>query len=129
MSGNSNIVKFSLLIALLVIIFFAYRFFFAGAPESSPAMVGLAPAGVISGGEASDEFFALLLGLREIDLSDMARVSLLLSGLQDFSTALEPQAPGRANPFAPLGAGGGYVETATSSVSNATTTTTATTTR
>lgn len=108
MNNRSTITKFASIIVVIILVFFVYKFFFA-APSAPPAgLVGLAP--VVVGGDAgntpSDEFVALLSSLQAINLGDLPRVLSLLSNLEDFSTDLKPQTPGRANPFAPIGVGG-----------------------
>lgn len=109
--SKSTILKFFLAIIVIIVIFFGYRFFFASSPDTPEGLMSLAPAGVSEGGAevVSDEFVILLTSLREINLSDLPRVLALLSGLEDFSTDLEPQTPGRANPFSPIGVGGGVM--------------------
>jgi hypothetical protein len=131
MNGKSTIIKFSLIIGVIILVFLGYKFFFASAPADAPVrLVGLAPAGI---GDArvnqasSDEFLALLSSLQAIDLNDLPRVLTLLGSLEDFSTDLQPQTPGRANPFSPIGVGGGItvettVATTTATTSSATST-------
>ena len=99
--------KSSLYLGLAVIVvvgaFLIYRFVWSKPADDN--LVGLEPAGLITnqvGGD--DDFLQLLSSLQTIDLSDAARVMPLLAALTDFSTELEPQTPGRDNPFAPIGA-------------------------
>ncbi len=125
MNGKSAIVKFSLIIIVIVAAFLGYRFFFASPPTAPAGLVGLAPAGVSRGANqaSTDEFVVLLSSLQSIDLNDLPRVLTLLGGLEDFSTELKPQIPGRANPFAPIGVGGGVaIEPVATTTPNATST-------
>lgn len=108
MKSPNPIMRLALIVTIVVVAFLGYRFFFATPVEvSEEGLVGLAPAGISTNDQASsDEFLTLLSSLQAIDLSDLPRVLSLLSGLEDFSTELESQIPGRANPFAPIGIGG-----------------------
>lgn len=121
MNGKSTITKLALIIILLVVAFLGYRFFFAEQSTTPTGLVGLSPAGLVTGQGPSDEFLTLLSSLQSINLDDLPRVLALLSGLQDFSTELAPQTPGRANPFAAIGVGGGVtVEPAASTTASST---------
>jgi hypothetical protein len=127
MNGKSAIVKFSLIIIIIVVAFLGYRFFFASTPTAPAGLLSLAPAGISGETDqaSADDFVVLLSSLEAIDLNDLPRVLTLINGLEDFSTDLKPQIPGRANPFAPIGVGGGVaVEpvVATTTAANATST-------
>lgn len=130
MKSTNPIMKLALIVTVIVVAFLGYRFFFAAPVEVPEGLVGLAPAGVSSTGfdqASSDEFLALLSSLQAIDLSDLPRVLSLLGGLEDFSTELEAQTPGRVNPFAPIGVGGApAVETGATSTTATSSTATST---
>lgn len=94
--------KFFLIILVIVAAFVGYRFFFASSgSDTQVGLVSLSPAN--TGRAGSDQFVSLLASLRAINLNDLPRVITLLNGLEDFSTVLPTEAPGRTNPFLPIG--------------------------
>jgi hypothetical protein len=89
-----------IIIGLIIIAaFFAYSFFFAAKPEA--ALSSTAPT---ASNSVDQDLITLLLQLRAIKLDNSIFTNPVFTSLQDFSQALVPEAVGRTNPFAPLGA-------------------------
>lgn len=112
MGSKKLIVNTIIGIIIVVVLFFGYRFI-RQPDEPADAPIGLAPVGFLEGQAniaPDDEFLTLLLSLQSISLA--SDVYPTLRSFVDFSTELQPQTPGRDNPFAPIGRGG---RTATSS--------------
>lgn len=87
-------------IALVVVGFFIYTYFFTSTPEpvlsaSTPSQNALVDADLI----------ALLSELKSIQLDDSIFKDQTFLSLHDFSQTLVPEPVGRQNPFAPLGTG------------------------
>ena len=91
----------------LSLLFLIYRFFIktANEPSSSPNLVAVGTA-QNRVDETTDEFLNILLSLQKIELRGEIFATPFFKSLQDFSTPLPEETPGRANPFAPLGIGG-----------------------
>ncbi len=104
-TSNKTFSYLAIGVVVIAVIFLAYRFWLRPTGSANSDLVGLQPAGFDSSlaGGNDDQFLNLLLSLQAIDLSGTTRVMPLLSKLTDFSTELRPQAPGRSNPFAPVG--------------------------
>ena len=106
MTGHKTLINISISVVVIVIAFFAYRFFFPGqTPDNSTggliATTALTPGAGGAGG--SDEFLQILLSLKSLDFKTEVFDSIRKSELKDFTTVLSPQIPGRPNPFAPIG--------------------------
>lgn len=82
----------------IVIAFFAYSYFFAGAPQQP-----LTVTTVTSDAAVDQDLIALLTTLKSIRLDTAIFSDPAFQSLQDFSQALVPEPVGRPNPFAPLG--------------------------
>ncbi|MBI3573848.1 hypothetical protein HY090_02255 [Candidatus Kaiserbacteria bacterium] len=87
-----------LVIVLVIIAFFAYSYFFTGAPQAV-----LSSQAVSANTAIDQDLINLLLTLRAIRLDDSLFTNANFQSLQDFSKDLVPEPVGRANPFAPLG--------------------------
>jgi hypothetical protein len=88
-----------LAVVIIAIAFFAYSYFFAD--KGQPILSEQAPAAETP---VDQDLIALLLQLRSIRLDTAIFNDPAFRSLQDFSQALVPEAIGRTNPFAPLGA-------------------------
>ena len=84
---------------VIIIAFVVYSFFFAGkaTPILSEQTVGQA-------NPADQDLISLLIELKGITLDESIFANAAFTSLQDFSKDLVPEAVGRTNPFAPLGA-------------------------
>jgi hypothetical protein len=107
MKGNKTMWLILGTVLVIAVAFLVYRLVLK--PSEAPsALIGLEPAGFgqagLVGNQSNDEFFKLLLTLERIDLSDARQILPRLTTFMDFSVELEPQLPGRRNPFAPIGA-------------------------
>ena len=89
-----------ILIGILVIGgFFAYTYFFTGAPQKALSVTS--SAGVNS--TVDQDLIALLTTLKSIKLESGIFSDQSFRSLQDYSQTLVPEPVGRTNPFAPLG--------------------------
>ena len=89
-----------IVVALVVVAFVVYTFFFAG---DSQAPV-LDQTAVTQASPEDQNLISLLLELKSITLDDSIFKDPIFLGLQDFSQELVPEPSGRPNPFAPLDA-------------------------
>lgn len=107
-------------IVVIVVVFFAYRFFFPGstASQQTPSLetVGVAADGSL---EPQDEFLQLLLSLQALEFKTDVFDTIHKGGFQDFTVQLVPKTPGRPNPFAPIGSDARTGTVATSSPKSA----------
>jgi hypothetical protein len=85
--------------AVIVIAFFVYTYFFTG--KATPILDEQA---VSQAAPADQDLISLLLELKAITLDESLLSDAAFTSLQDFSKELVPEAIGRPNPFAPLGA-------------------------
>lgn len=89
-----------IVIAVVIIIaFIVYTYFFAG--KATPI---LDEQTVNQAAPADQDLISLLLELKGITLDESLFSDSAFTSLQDFSKELVPEAIGRPNPFAPLGA-------------------------
>ena len=95
---NPLLKKILIAVGILLVIFVAYRMFFAKEPEAplSSETVGDLPA-------EEGDLLSLLLQLKSITLSDELLTDATFVTLQDFTVELAPEPIGRRNPFAPIG--------------------------
>lgn len=101
---RSSLFKIFLGLAILIAALIVYQLVFVSGDEGEE--LGLdAVSGETGEGEA-DEFLDILLSLQQINLSAAVLTNPIFASLVDFSTELQPQTPGRSNPFAPIGVGG-----------------------
>jgi hypothetical protein len=109
MNPKKIIYTLFVIVVIAAAIFYGYQFFGSrgdGAEEGRARLetLGLAPENTQEA--VSEEFLQLLLSLQKIDLSGDLFLNPIFAGLVDFSTELQPQTPGRVNPFAPIGSVG-----------------------
>lgn len=82
---------------LLILIYFMY---FGG--EEDPSLVSSGRTSPVS-----QELLVTLSNLRTIKLDETIFNDPIFTTLSDFGVVIPPEAIGRRNPFAPIGAGGG----------------------
>lgn len=112
-----------LLVGLLVIVgaYWAYTMF---AGQSTPAPVGV----VVTDGEgatvptdpateSANQFLQILQNISDVTLQDRALLQndLFKNKLHDYGKVIEDRPRGRLNPFAPIGVGGVFINTGTTS--------------
>jgi hypothetical protein len=114
----SNTLKV-ILAATIIIAIGVFGYWYATKNTASPA----APTGSLQSSNAqvaaqnsplapndtaiSDKLLTLLLNMRTIELNQSIFTDAAFTSLKDFSTTINPEPnPGRANPFAPIGADG-----------------------
>lgn len=96
---NPLIKKILIALGILIVVFVAYRMFFAKAPEAP--LSSETPSGL----PAEDgDLLSLLLQLKSITLSSDLLTDPTFVTLQDFTVKLVPEPVGRRNPFAAIGA-------------------------
>jgi len=94
----------TLFVVILLVLFLGYWFFFRGGDSGTSVLVQNAPqAGESRQSEVGRELLVLLLDLKGIVLDERLFSDPAFRSLQDFGQELIPEAPGRPNPFAPLG--------------------------
>jgi hypothetical protein len=101
MPSTKTIIRLTIILALLVAVFFAYRFFlnkYRG--EETAGLTRETPQEETVGSDAVQGFLDILLTLQKIELRDDFFQSAFFKGLVDFSPDLATQTPGRPNPFA-----------------------------
>jgi hypothetical protein len=111
---NPLLKKILIAVGILLVLFVAYRFFFAKEPE---APLSSEPASELPAEEG--DLLSLLLQLKSLTLSDALLTDATYVTLQDFTEELAPEPVGRRNPFAAIGA----VETASEPAATTTPTT------
>lgn len=84
-------------VAIVLVLFAGYSYFFAEPDESALTVTETPGAGV------DQDLVALLFELRSIRLDNALFVDPIFQSLQDFGKELVPEPIGRQNPFAPLG--------------------------
>lgn len=102
MSSNKLLTNIILLVLAMVLIYFGYRWL--GKPGATPE-TGLTAEGFAegrAGANVSDEFLTTLTGLQELNLGGEVFTDPVFKDLQDNSTELRAQTPGRSNPFVPI---------------------------
>ena len=94
----------ALFLGIFVVLALGYWFFFGRSEEPT-----LASSNAVAGSSASrqsvvgQELLTLLLDLRAIHLDETLFADPAFQSLEDFGQELIPEAPGRRNPFAPIG--------------------------
>ncbi len=88
-----------IVIVVIIIAFVVYTFFFAG--KATPI---LSEQNINQTAPADQDLISLLIELKGITLDESIFANAAFVSLQDFSKDLVPEAVGRPNPFAPLGA-------------------------
>ncbi|XKT74762.1 MAG: hypothetical protein ACJKTH_01595 [Patescibacteria group bacterium UBA2163] len=89
-----------IIVALIVIAFIGYTFFFAGEDNDASLTVEQAEEAPT---EVGQELIGLLLELRSIQLDTSLFSDERFQSLQDFGQQIISEPVGRPNPFAPLG--------------------------
>lgn len=112
MTKNSKTLTTILIVVIVVSALFLVYYFFLRPEGGAPRESGLVREGVVSGdvntitdygslsSQTGRELLFLLDDLRSISFDRSFIQGVGFSNLEDFSRELEPQAPGRENPFA-----------------------------
>ncbi|MEN9405257.1 MAG: hypothetical protein RLY47_216 [Candidatus Parcubacteria bacterium] len=96
---NPLLKKILIAVGILLVVFVAYRMFFASEPEEPLS------SETVSGLPVEDgDLLSLLLQLKSLKLSDELLADPTFVTLQDFTVELAPEPVGRRNPFAVIGA-------------------------
>lgn len=107
---NPLLKKILIAVGILLVVFVAYRMFFASEPEAPLS------SETVSGLPVEDgDLLSLLLQLKSLTLSDALLADPTFVTLQDFTVELAPEPVGRRNPFAVIGAAESAASTATTS--------------
>ena len=91
------------------LLLWAYFMFFSGG-SSGPLLASSSATAVTP---VTQELLVTLSNLRTIRLDETIFSDPVFESLSDFGVVIPPEAIGRRNPFAPLGAGGGAPATTT----------------
>lgn len=102
MSGNKIITNIGLLLLAAVLIYLGYGWLGGSDPLSDAGLTADGFSQGIDGEDPSDEFLTTLVGLQELNLKGDVFKNPVFKDLEDHSTVLVDQAPGRPNPFSPV---------------------------
>jgi hypothetical protein len=111
---SSKIKSVIIFVSIALVVILVYVFFFKSAPKQpaltstvtggTAALPGISPSGANLGTDVNQEFLALLLNVKKIQLNDSIFTDSAFVTLRDSTITLISEGnEGRPNPFAPIG--------------------------